>query len=68
MTTDIASDQWNASSTFKRTNMPVWALELILYLGKHALEYAQKNWTGERKDVILELAPGTPCTVDCRKT
>mgnify|MGYP003513396043 FL=1 len=48
--------------------MPLWALELILYLGKHALEYAQKNWTGERKDVIIELAPGTPCTVDCRKT
>ena len=28
--------------------MPVWALEVILYLGKHALEYAQKNWTGEQ--------------------
>lgn len=47
--------------------MPAWALPLILQAGKLLLEYAQKNWVGPPKTVLIEEAPGTPCTIDCRK-
>ena len=47
--------------------MPAWALPLILQAGKFLLEYAQKNWTGEPYEAVIEIVPGTPCTVDCKK-
>lgn len=47
--------------------MPAWALPLILQAGKLLLEYAQRNWVGPPKAVLIEEAPGTPCTIDCRK-
>ena len=47
--------------------MPAWALPLILQAGKWLLEYAQKNWVGKPTVVVIEEAPGTPCTVACKR-
>lgn len=47
--------------------VPAWALDVAISLGKMLLEYAQKNWVGPPKTILLEEHPGVPCTIDCKK-
>lgn len=47
--------------------MPIWALDIAISLGKFLIEYAQKNWMGPPKTILLEERPGVPCTIDCKK-
>ena len=47
--------------------MPAWALLILEKLGVLAIEYVQKNWSGEEKVIKILNKYDTPCTVDCEK-
>lgn len=47
--------------------MPIVVLEFIAKLGIIFIEFVQKNWTGEKKTIIIRNKYETPCTVDCEK-